>query len=807
MYLDYILFAAGGGFLLVTLALAFYLFFSRRKSQDYRRRLQEETERLDVVSTMRSTQAESGKTELPSQSDSPATVLMDPRTELCTDTELLPEKKAESSNVIQRKAEVPGIGLDLSPLQGKYELLREIHGGGMSRIFLARHAKLGNEWIVKYVARAELAGEAEVLKKLNHISLPQIIDIFQTNQGAFLVERYIEGYSLADVLALDQEIRESQVCDWGLQLAQVLHYLHNLETPIIHCDLKPSNIMVTYDNRLVLIDFGISKQQGVSDGIAGITYRYAAPEQFRGYANRPEMIRKYFGFLPPEHDKWPIDCRTDLYSVGVILRELAAGRNGSGSISSELSEIIKKCLQINPNDRFPSAKALAEALESIKGRQVVMAKSLVLRRVMAACCGICLAGGMITSASAVYVNRMENLAIVSMNPGRAVVTVQQGVQLLIQKTTPNGKETFLDPSRIEWSYSGENIARVDGDRLVGLNVGETVLYGQYRNKVIELVITVTEPPEETTAVALRYADDAEVSVYAGSGERDFTDGSLNSASFVSPESMMADSGTLYLTDSGMLRVLEGGRVTTLSMEPAYLTADAVRVWNGTPYILTGPWETDDGSWYGFASIQDGKAEVFYQTEAAWSTITDFAFSSDGALWFIQQNMALGGTVLNRLDSDTGETEWVMDLPEGTQYMAVDAADNLYLSVPEQGVLLRVGAGESEWTYFAGVENERHFVDGSIPQFYRPTSLAVDGDTLYVLDFDTVRRITIADAGALFTETLAGVPVEDTNPIVKLGAGSEASLSASERAALALDGEQLLLSDPKNSVIYEIVTRR
>lgn len=70
-----------------------------------------------------------------------------------------------------------GDGLDLSPLDKKYEFQREIYRGGMSRIFLIRHKKLGNEWIVKFVdgQHAELANEAEVLKKLNHISLPQSI--------------------------------------------------------------------------------------------------------------------------------------------------------------------------------------------------------------------------------------------------------------------------------------------------------------------------------------------------------------------------------------------------------------------------------------------------------------------------------------------------------------------------------------------------------------------------------------------------------------------------------------------------------
>ena len=241
MHLDYVLLALGAVFLLTAFFLWAYLLRSRKRSLDYQRILSAETERLDVFTTLRQSQ--------PLSKSVTATELPDAKTEFSLEVTNL-------SLFGENSALPPAPDLDLSPLEGKYELLREIHGGGMSRVFLARNVKLDSEWIVKFVDRAELAGEAEVLKKLNHISLPPIIDIFQTVQGTFLVERYIEGYSLSDVLALEQGIRESQICDWGLQLAQVLHYLHTLPTPIIHCDLKPSNIMVTYDNRLVLIEIG-----------------------------------------------------------------------------------------------------------------------------------------------------------------------------------------------------------------------------------------------------------------------------------------------------------------------------------------------------------------------------------------------------------------------------------------------------------------------------------------------------------------------------------------------------------------------
>ena len=225
MYLDYILLSLGGALLLMAVSLMAVLIRSRKRSLNYQRMLSEETERLDVLTTLRQSHTVDAKTDF-------TETITEPWEQGIAETELLPETESVFQPGPYEKLKLD-TGLDLSPLEGKYELLQEIHGGGMSRIFLARSVKLGSEWIVKFVKRAELAQEAEVLKRLNHISLPQIIDIFQTAQGTFLVERYIEGYTLSEVLALGQEIKESQVCDWGLQLAQVLRYLHTLPTPII----------------------------------------------------------------------------------------------------------------------------------------------------------------------------------------------------------------------------------------------------------------------------------------------------------------------------------------------------------------------------------------------------------------------------------------------------------------------------------------------------------------------------------------------------------------------------------------------
>jgi len=498
--------------------------------------------------------------------------------------------------------------------------------------------------------------------------------------------------------------------------------------------------------------------------------------------------------------------------VGVILYELATGeiptadalQKINGQVSAELASVILKCLQLDPDDRWQTAKELTETLEGLRTQQLTMARSLVKRRIMTVCSALFLIAGLCSSASGVYINQVETNAVIVMDPGEVVVSRQQGVPLRIQKTTAGGRKTLLKPTQMEWRYDDGNIARIHEDRLVGMNIGETMLYGTYRNKEVSLHITVTEPVN-TTPISLRYPKNTEISVYAGNGERDFIDDELENCSMVAPERITADGDSFYFSDSGVLRVLEDGWVYSVLFEPEYLTTQIVRSYGPAFYILTGPWvDEDEETYYGILKITDEDEELIFRTEAAMSVITDFTFSPDGLLWFIEQNMGSGTTSLFTLDEEAMELEWVMDLPDSAHSLVFDAEGNLYISVPEKGMIIRIGKGQRSWDYFAGVEKQREFIDGAAANFYEPTSLALDGDSLYVLDFDTVRRITINGTVAENTETLVGIPVPNTNPSVVLGVGHESVLPASPLASIAVnESGQLLLTDPKNGVIYEI----
>lgn len=811
MVLDLILIRAGIVLLVLGFALGFFLLSRRKHTQEMQRIYTGEATTIDVMDTLLKTgQATSSSSAAVTQT----TVDMEAETHGMTQEgtlELVNNRRRAPRE--QRSSDQP----DLSVLDGKYEIVDEITGGGMSRVFLGRSVKLGNEWIIKFIPtkNAYLANEAEVMKRLNNISLPQIVDIFNTDQGIILVESRIPGCSLQDALLLRQDISESMICDWALQITRVLSYLHHLERPIIHCDMKPSNIMVTHNNKLVLIDFGVSKVQGEDEQPTALTKQYAAPEQFAGFMRYNGITTERFGMTADQFVGWPIDVRTDIYSTGVVIYELLTGsrpvygeeKEIYKTASREFADVVLKCIAVNPEDRYQTDAELEKALEDVQANWHTIPRKLLLQKLGVAACAACLAIGLLSTASGTYIGTVEDGAVINMEPSYVVLTAQQSVTVRVRKEGGFGNENLLRLGQLTWDSTGNDVAQMDEDRIIGLNPGETVFTGEYRGKTVEVHVTVSEPMPEMTQVSLRYPDGVLVDTYAGSGERDHVDGSYRQASFVSPESLDYDGDKLLIGDSGMLCTGQDGTISGVFLDPFYLTADLVRSYQGQTYVLTGPWEDVEETRYGIAKVDaEGHAEVLYYTQAAWSVIPDMQFDEDGTLWFVQRNLGDGTTRLNSLNVQTGEVELGMQLPDGAKSMAFGDG-KLYISVPEQGIIIAVDPAGGTWEYFAGLDGERHFIDGTAPQFYMPNSIVYYNGALYVYDFDTVRKITIADGTVAMTETLAGVPVADTNPEVVLGSGTMAQLPASEMAELAVLGDgKILLTDPKNSVIYLLTER-
>ncbi len=256
--------------------------------------------------------------------------------------------------------------MTMATINDTYELKSMIGQGGMSTVYLAEHIRLHTRWAVKEVRknqaiRFDFLAESNILKRLQHPMLPRIVDIFDTAETVYIVEDFVEGITLGDLLRQQKKVDEAQGLQWFQDLCGVLSYLHNQQpNPIIYRDLKPSNIMLQPDGTLKLIDFGIAREYK-EDSNADTTYvgtrGYAAPEQF---------------------GKAQTDARTDIYALGVTIYHLLTGKSPyeppyqfvpARQLAPKLSRgteyILSKCIQSEPANRYQSVDSLLDNLEHI----------------------------------------------------------------------------------------------------------------------------------------------------------------------------------------------------------------------------------------------------------------------------------------------------------------------------------------------------------------------------------------------------------------------------------------------------------
>lgn len=271
-------------------------------------------------------------------------------------------------------------------LMDRYLIQDVIGVGGMGSVYSARDLHFPK--VVKLVAVKEMINtapdplvrativqnferEANILVTLNHPSIPKIYDFFTHRDRSYLVLEFVSGRDLEAILKSRTDfISEDQVIAWGIEICDVLDYLHHHKPePIIFRDIKPSNIMINAQNRVVLVDFGIAKvftanQKGTMIGTEG----YSPPEQYRGEAT-------------------PL---ADIYALGATLHHILTMRDPrleppftfserpikrfNPGVSLELEAVVSTSLNYNPQDRFKSAQEMKEALMGVARKTGALAR-------------------------------------------------------------------------------------------------------------------------------------------------------------------------------------------------------------------------------------------------------------------------------------------------------------------------------------------------------------------------------------------------------------------------------------------------
>jgi serine/threonine protein kinase len=264
-----------------------------------------------------------------------------------------------------------------STLVSRYSIQDVIGVGGMGSVYRARDLHFPN--VVKLVAVKEMINmapdplirqtivqnferEANLLATLNHSAIPRIYDYFTEESRSYLVLEFIHGKDLETVIAdANGFLPEDQVISWGIQLCDVLTYLHaHKPDPIVFRDMKPSNVMINHNGDVILVDFGIAKtfQSGIKGTMIG-TEGYSPPEQYRGETT----------------------SQADIYSLGATLHHALTRRDPrleppfsfgerpirriNTNVSAEMEAVVNTALQYNPSERFPSTVAMKDALMGV----------------------------------------------------------------------------------------------------------------------------------------------------------------------------------------------------------------------------------------------------------------------------------------------------------------------------------------------------------------------------------------------------------------------------------------------------------
>ena len=272
-----------------------------------------------------------------------------------------------------------------------YEIKSLIGKGGMSTVYLAEHKRLHTRWAVKEVrkqqgTRFDFLAESNILKRLQHPMLPRIVNIFEDTENIYIVEDYVEGITLDDLLKREKKVDEPLALQWFRDLCGVLRYLHTQQPSIIYRDMKPANVMLQPDGSLKLIDFGIAreyKEASSGDTTYIGTKGYAAPEQF-GRAQT--------------------DARTDIYALGVTMYHLVTGKSPyeppyqfvparelDGKLSHGIEYILNKCVQPEPADRYQDVDKLLDDLNHIYRFDKAWKRVQAVKRVRVAVIAVMLA--------------------------------------------------------------------------------------------------------------------------------------------------------------------------------------------------------------------------------------------------------------------------------------------------------------------------------------------------------------------------------------------------------------------------------
>jgi len=291
-------------------------------------------------------------------------------------------------------------------IAGTYEINEEIGSGGGGIVYIGKHLRLDKQVVLKadkrkLSAKPEvLRREVDALKNLSHTYIPQVYDFIGENGTVYTVMDYIDGESLDKPLERGEHFPQADVIGWACELLEALVYLHSRPPHgILHGDIKPSNIMLTPERDIRLIDFNIALALGEEGAVrVGFSRGYASPEHYgisyslnnTHHSRRPTRKKtdRITNVLPDadtgnspvprisgdtrSNEEILLDVRSDIYSTGATIYHLLTGRIPDedarnvepirkGECSPAVAAIVAKAMSPDPDQRYQTAEEMLAA--------------------------------------------------------------------------------------------------------------------------------------------------------------------------------------------------------------------------------------------------------------------------------------------------------------------------------------------------------------------------------------------------------------------------------------------------------------
>jgi serine/threonine protein kinase/Tol biopolymer transport system component len=665
-----------------------------------------------------------------------------------------------------------------------YRIVEKLGGGGMGVVYKAEDARLHRFVALKFlppeVARdpqvlARFQREAQAASALNHPNICTIYDVGEHDGQAFIAMEFLDGVTLKHRIE-NQPLRLEAICDLGMQIADGLDAAHS--KGIVHRDIKPANIFVTSRGTVKILDFGLAKVDAYSANASSNTQPTAGIDL---NLSSPGMAMGTVAYMSPEQARGePLDTRTDLFSFGVVLYEMATGRQpftgGTSAVifnqilehqpakpatlnpqmPARVEEIIEKTLEKDRDLRCQTAAELRGDLKRLKRDRESGHVATVAGRSSA------------HSPSQLPTPIAKKLWWVL--AAAALVTLAAG--FVFGRYTV--KPVALTPPvyhQLTFRHGGVRMARFGSD-------GKSVLYSAaWEEKPIEIYTTRPESPE-SRAFGL---EGAEVQSVSSQGEMAVLLHSRNTEPYI-------NSGTLARVPLGggaPREVLEGVQWADWSPDgnnfvvvrdlggQNRLEYPIGRVLYKTAGWISHPRFSPDGKWIafldhpqrrddqGFVSLVDlGGSEK--NISAEWESVQGLGWSPRGdEVWFSCAKVG-NGRFLNAVTT-AGAVRLLAREP-GTLTLQDVARDGRVLLTRDVQRVGMVGMGPG-----ASKESDLSWLDWSAP-----TDLSTDGKTLLFLESGE-------GGGENYSAYIRNT---DGSPAVRLGEGAAYALSPDQKWVIA-----------------------